>query len=130
MNRRFAMKELGRKRGGSLLHSNSTAASKTSLPQTRLSARGPWLAAAGRLSFKPGALLLVIVCLSGTANGQPGLGSAARDQIRMLQEEKRARTVVEKKLDSQLVYALHEQHQGRASQQVFTLKPALLLEPD
>ena len=58
------------------------------------------------------------------------LDPQARSQIEILQEAKRGRTPAQRKLDSQLIYALRQRNQGAAVAGIASLKPALQFEPD
>ena len=53
----------------------------------------------------------------------------ARDQIRLLQDEKRSRSWFQKKLDSQLIYALRQKRLGAVLPGVSALRARVSLEP-
>src|SRR5215471_19868144 len=76
------------------------------------------------------AALQCLQCMPSAAVGQAELSASTREQIRILQEEKRSRTPVQRKLDSQLLYGLHESQKGRASANVVTLRATLSPERD
>jgi subtilisin-like proprotein convertase family protein len=66
---------------------------------------------------------------TGTNSAFKDLEPHARDQIRLLQDEKRSRSWFQKKLDSQLVYALRQKRLGAVLPGVSALRARLSLEP-
>src|ERR1041385_7089530 len=65
-----------------------------------------------------------------TSPAAPELLPQTREQIRILQEEKLSRTPAQKKLDSQLLYALRERRQGVAVRNLTSMRSALSVESD
>ncbi len=63
-------------------------------------------------------------------SGAEGLRPVTREQIESLQAEKLSRTPAQRKLDSQLVYAVRQQRQGFVSRKVLLLRPDLGIEAD
>src|SRR5947209_7369030 len=61
---------------------------------------------------------------------QPELETAAREQIRILHEEKLSRTVAQKKVGSQLLYQIRQKRQGSVGPGLNAFKPALKAEAD
>src|SRR5436190_2857806 len=92
-------------------------------------------AALFQLPLKKRASLVTIGCgaflvFAETTWAASELQPHTREQIRILQEEKLSRTPAQKKLDSQLLYALREKRQGLAARNVASLKSALPFERD
>jgi subtilisin-like proprotein convertase family protein len=62
--------------------------------------------------------------------GHHELNPAQVDQIRALQEEKRSRSPVQRKMDSQLIYGLRQKREGMAAPGAASLKPVLTIGSD
>ena len=67
---------------------------------------------------------------SGLAAEKQELNAQAREQIRILQEEKAARTPAQRKIDSQLVHALRKKRFGLVAPGLTSLKVDLEIEAD
>ncbi len=66
---------------------------------------------------------------TNTPDAHQDLAPHTRDQIRLLEDEKRSRSWFQKKLDSQLVYALRQKRLGEALPGVSALRARVSLEP-
>ena len=100
----------------------------------------PGISVLMRACFPNQVLRCALVALVLVLGAQPQTGIAAspfvkdlqaqaRDQIRLLQDEKRSRSWFQQKLDSQLVYALRQKRFGVVLPGVSGLRPRLPLEP-
>ena len=70
------------------------------------------------------------VAVSSLAAGPSALAAHTRDQLRLLHEEKISRTPAQRKLDSQLVYALRQKRLGFVAPGLARLRPGALAEQD
>ena len=82
------------------------------------------------------ALLALVLVVGASAQNRTGANSAfkgleqrSRDQIGLLQDEKRSRSWFQKKLDSQIVYALRQKRLGAVLPGVSTLRARVSIEP-
>ncbi len=70
------------------------------------------------------------VAVSSLAADPPALAAHTREQLRLLHEEKISRTPAQRKLNSQLVYALRQKRLGFVAPGLTRLRPATLAEQD
>ena len=72
--------------------------------------------------------LAALIFLRAPVAGQTSLPQNTAQQIQLLQEEKFSRTAIQRKLDSQIIYALREQRRGFAVPGVASMKSSLALK--
>src|ERR1051325_11982555 len=95
----------------------------------RFSRSGP---VASRALSIPAALAIFLLPCFAPRGAEPPITAKTPQQIELLQQEKSARSPAERKLDSQLVYALHKQRRKSAmvAPGLTVLQPALRFQPD